>query len=346
MIRPSNRASIRNISDYSPFGVQLAERTISGGYRFGFQGQESDDEINGEGNYISYKYRGYDPRIGRFHMVDPLAKDYPHNSPYAFSENDVIACVELEGLEKFYAADGAFLNQVGSSTKVMVVNDKIIKLKGGIEAVQKNLGQINTAITNPKVQTKHKEAGKTHLSWYTENSKEVTSKGTYKMIFDGKIVKSKEMTGKDLNLAKNAEYGITGEAKIIEEYSDGFNATILSSPFTSGPYGNGPTPNKTYTAEDLFETTESGMLNNSKTDGWKVTMEDYNGRTGLRIHPDCNSIGTAGCIGLRTDDKNLKSFHDFFKNQLSGKGTMKIDFNIPNNPNYGNDGKANPNVGQ
>ncbi|MEY3199065.1 MAG: hypothetical protein RJA13_1023 [Bacteroidota bacterium] len=33
------RASIRNISDYSPFGVQLSERTISGdGYRFGFQG--------------------------------------------------------------------------------------------------------------------------------------------------------------------------------------------------------------------------------------------------------------------------------------------------------------------
>jgi hypothetical protein len=32
--------------------------------------------------------------------VDPLAPDYPHNSPYAFSENVVIHAIELEGLEK------------------------------------------------------------------------------------------------------------------------------------------------------------------------------------------------------------------------------------------------------
>jgi RHS repeat-associated protein len=100
MIRPSNRASIRNISDYSPFGVQLAERTISGdGYRYGFQGQEMDDEIKGEGNSVNYKYRMHDPRLGRFFAVDPLEMNYPHNSPYAFSENRVIDAIELEGLE-------------------------------------------------------------------------------------------------------------------------------------------------------------------------------------------------------------------------------------------------------
>ena len=42
----------------------------------------------------------HDPRIGRFFAVDPLAPEYPHNSPYAFSENSVIAFVELEGLER------------------------------------------------------------------------------------------------------------------------------------------------------------------------------------------------------------------------------------------------------
>lgn len=31
--------------------------------------------------------------------VDPLAPEYPHNSPYAFSENKVIQFIELEGLE-------------------------------------------------------------------------------------------------------------------------------------------------------------------------------------------------------------------------------------------------------
>ena len=42
----------------------------------------------------------HDPRVGRFFAVDPLDKDYPHNSPYAFSENRVIDAIELEGLEQ------------------------------------------------------------------------------------------------------------------------------------------------------------------------------------------------------------------------------------------------------
>jgi len=68
-------------------------------YRYGFQGQERDDEIKGEGNSVNYKYRMHDPRVGRFFAVDPLASKYPYYSPYAFSGNRVIDAYELEGLE-------------------------------------------------------------------------------------------------------------------------------------------------------------------------------------------------------------------------------------------------------
>lgn len=68
-------------------------------YRYGFQGQEKDDEIKGEGNSLNYTYRMHDPRVGRFFAVDPLSKSFPWNSPYAFSENRVIDKIELEGLE-------------------------------------------------------------------------------------------------------------------------------------------------------------------------------------------------------------------------------------------------------
>jgi RHS repeat-associated protein len=96
--------SIRSATDYSPFGVQLENRNIlkSGlaeDYRMGFQGQEEDDELKGEGNSVNYTYRMHDPRLGRFFAVDPLADKYPHNSPYAFSENCVVNAIELEGLE-------------------------------------------------------------------------------------------------------------------------------------------------------------------------------------------------------------------------------------------------------
>jgi len=68
-------------------------------FRYGFQGQESDNEIKGNGNSVNYKYRMHDPRLGRFFTLDPLSVKYPHNSPYAFSENRVIDGIELEGLE-------------------------------------------------------------------------------------------------------------------------------------------------------------------------------------------------------------------------------------------------------
>jgi RHS repeat-associated protein len=93
-------ADIVSYSDYFPFGSLLPHRHgQSDNYRYGFQGQEMDDEIKGEGNSLNYTFRMHDPRVGRFFAVDPLAKQYPFYSPYAFSGNRVIDMVELEGLE-------------------------------------------------------------------------------------------------------------------------------------------------------------------------------------------------------------------------------------------------------
>jgi RHS repeat-associated protein len=71
----------------------------SDAYRYGFQGQERDDEVKGEGNSYNYTFRMHDPRLGRFFATDPLSRKYSYNSPYAFSENVVINSTELEGLE-------------------------------------------------------------------------------------------------------------------------------------------------------------------------------------------------------------------------------------------------------
>ncbi len=96
-------ADIISYSDYYPFGMLLPDRNGSDAdkYRYGFQGQEMDEDIKGEGNSVNYKYRMHDPRIGRFFATDPLEAKYPHNSPYAFSENRVIDGIELEGLEVY-----------------------------------------------------------------------------------------------------------------------------------------------------------------------------------------------------------------------------------------------------
>lgn len=69
----------------------------------------------GVGNYLDFKFRGYDSRTGRFNSSDPLFKDYPWNSTYAFAENDVIRCIDLEGLEKVIVFGGADLMNTGLS---------------------------------------------------------------------------------------------------------------------------------------------------------------------------------------------------------------------------------------
>ena len=96
-------------SEYEPFGSLLPGRNYSSGsYRYLFQGQEHDDEINGSvGTSYAFEYRIHDPRIGRFLSIDPLAFLFPWNSPYAFSENRVLDMVELEGLEAAPTPDKA-----------------------------------------------------------------------------------------------------------------------------------------------------------------------------------------------------------------------------------------------
>ncbi|MEZ4828609.1 MAG: RHS repeat-associated core domain-containing protein [Bacteroidia bacterium] len=93
-------ADVWGMNDYYAFGMLMPGRNQQrSGYRFGFQGQETDDEVYGAENAVSFKYRVHDARLGRFLSVDPLSPKYPFYSPYAFSGNRVMDAVELEGLE-------------------------------------------------------------------------------------------------------------------------------------------------------------------------------------------------------------------------------------------------------
>jgi len=92
-------ADVVSFSDYYPYGMLMPERNgpSTDPYRYGFQGQELDDEVKGAGNLVNYKYRMHDSRIGRFLSIDPLSSRYPSTSPYGFAENKVIHWVEVEG---------------------------------------------------------------------------------------------------------------------------------------------------------------------------------------------------------------------------------------------------------
>jgi len=89
-------------SNYYPFGMVTPGRsfTAGDGYRFGFNGKESDPETYGSGNIYDYGFRIYNPRLGKFLSVDPLTDLFAWYSPYQFAGNDPVNFIDLDGLEK------------------------------------------------------------------------------------------------------------------------------------------------------------------------------------------------------------------------------------------------------
>ena len=103
------------------------------GYCFGFNGQYKDDEVYGEGNAYAFEYRIHDARLGRFLSVDPLFRDYPWNSTYAFAENCVISGGDLEGKEHeikiMFGSDAKYLKsvlQTGNAEKISNAIDNLL----------------------------------------------------------------------------------------------------------------------------------------------------------------------------------------------------------------------------
>ena len=95
-------ADVTNATSYYPFGSIMPARTWSNGgkYRFGFNGKENDNNVNGaDGTQQDYGMRIYDPRVAKFLSVDPITKKYPELTPCQFASNRPIDGIDQDGLE-------------------------------------------------------------------------------------------------------------------------------------------------------------------------------------------------------------------------------------------------------
>jgi RHS repeat-associated protein len=130
-------ADMLSCQQYYAFGMlmpndvdpKLRRQYSIGGYdyRYGFNGKEGDDEIKGDDNQQDYGMRIYDPRVGRFLSVDPLAGKYPWYAPYQFAGNMPIWATDLDGLEEYRSSDGTLLGRSGTSTEIRIIaNPKVI----------------------------------------------------------------------------------------------------------------------------------------------------------------------------------------------------------------------------
>lgn len=208
---------VLNASDYYVFGAQMPGRNfITESYRYSFQGQEHDDEIKGEGNSLNFEYRMHDPRLGRFFAVDPVATDYPWNSPYAFSENRLIDAIELEGLE-IYLVNGYRGWSAGPSTQAE--REKYWKTDWGfVGTLKKELNEQKVVYVDGHL---HDNAGLPFslaanrvIKGYTE---------TYAKLKSGKMVISNDVPITIVGHSQGNAYGL-GMANAIIAYEKAYNA--------------------------------------------------------------------------------------------------------------------------
>ena len=92
-------------TDYYAFGAQMPGRsyentTLSGtnGYRYAFNGKEHDSDGEfGSLTHYDYGFRVYNPSIGKFLSVDPLADEMPAWSPFNYVFNNPIKLIDPDG---------------------------------------------------------------------------------------------------------------------------------------------------------------------------------------------------------------------------------------------------------
>jgi len=98
--------------------VQSFWQNLLGGYRYGFNGKESDGEISGEKNSYDFGALFYNPRVGRFLSLDPMEQNFPWQSPYIGFDNSPITKKDVEGKSAIVTID--------KTNKTITVSSNII----------------------------------------------------------------------------------------------------------------------------------------------------------------------------------------------------------------------------
>jgi RHS repeat-associated protein len=93
---------VTTATDYYPGGMQMPGRTYNIGahYRYGFNGKEKLNEIEGSGNAYDFGDRIQDPRIVRWFSIDKLQAKHPSESPYLYTGGNPIYFIDPDGKDR------------------------------------------------------------------------------------------------------------------------------------------------------------------------------------------------------------------------------------------------------
>ena len=123
-------AEVISATDYYAFGAPMPSRSWQGGeYRFGFNGQEKDNEVAGTGNIMTAEFWEYDARLGRRWNMDPVLK--VELSSFGCFSNNPITRIDPKGDDDFFDAKGNLVLHTNTGNSVFIID---CSLKEFVEA--------------------------------------------------------------------------------------------------------------------------------------------------------------------------------------------------------------------
>ena len=200
--------NVEETTHYYPFGGVMASTGSVQPYKY--NGKELDAKKGL--NWYDYGARMYDPALGRWHVMDPLAEKYYGVSPYTYCKNNPILRIDIDGKDDYVVNKNGYVF-FWSGTKYEDKKDRVYYYDGKDKPKQisgKPITIMDTKLMPGMIKNQSKEG---RITTYGQTGNIHDAANLFKFAADNSIVEWK------LDVYENENDGAT--AVIITDHEEG-----------------------------------------------------------------------------------------------------------------------------